>query len=141
MRRAPAPVTRDPAPSPEADKAILAEQVRVLIVEGQRLILTGVAAALILVWVLWDHVPRAILLGWLAAFCLYSLVRAAMARAWRRRSAGDVDHRDWLRRVQWALAVGGSIGRLLASCSTCRIASNISFSSSPCCSAPWCRAW
>ena len=109
MRRAPAPVTRDPAPSPEADKAILAEQVRVLIVEGQRLILTGVAAALILVWVLWDHVPRAILLGWLAAFCLYSLVRAAMARAWRRRSAGDVDHRDWLRRVQWALAVGGSI--------------------------------
>jgi signal transduction histidine kinase/CheY-like chemotaxis protein len=109
VRRAPAPVTRDPAPSQEADKAILAEQVRVLIVEGQRLILTGVAAALILVWVLWDHVPRAILLGWLAAFCLYSLVRAAMARAWRRRSAGDVDHRDWLRRVQWALAVGGSM--------------------------------
>ena len=98
-----------PAPSQAADKAILAEQVRVLYVEGQRLILTGVAAALILVWVLWDHVPHAVLLGWLAVFCLYSLARAAMARAWRRRSAGDVDHRDWLRRVQWALAVGGSM--------------------------------
>lgn len=100
---------RAPAPSQEADKAILAEQVRVLYIEGQRLILTGVAAALILVWVLWDHVPRAILLGWLAVFCLYSLVRAAMTRAWRRRSAGDVDHRAWLVRVQWALAVGGSM--------------------------------
>ena len=109
MRRAPAPVSRDPAPSPDADKAILAEQLRVLYVEGQRLILTGVAAALILVWVLWDHVPHAILLGWLAVFCLYSLARAAMARACRRRTAGDADHRDWLRRVQWALAVGGSI--------------------------------
>ncbi len=100
---------REPAPSPEADKAILAEQLRVLYVEGQRLILTGVAAALILVWVLWDHVPRAILLGWLAVFCLYSLVRAAMARAWRRRAASDTDHRAWMRRVQWALAVGGSM--------------------------------
>ena len=98
-----------PAPSPDADKAILAEQLRVLYVEGQRLILTGVAAALILVWVLWDNVPHALLLGWLAAFCLYSLVRAAMARAWRRRSAGDIDHRAWLVRVQWALAVGGSM--------------------------------
>ena len=68
---------REPAPT-EADRAILAEQVRVLYVEGQRLILTGVAAALILVWVLWDHVPHTILLGWLAVFCLYSLVRAAM---------------------------------------------------------------
>jgi len=102
-------VRREPAPSQEADKAILAEQVRVLYVEGQRLILTGVAAALILVWVLWDHVPRAVLLGWLAVFCLYSLVRAVMARAWRRRSADDVDHRAWLLRVQWALAVGGSM--------------------------------
>jgi two-component system, sensor histidine kinase len=92
-----------------ADKAILAEQVRVLYIEGQRLILTGVAAALILVWVLWDHVPHTILLGWLGVFCLYSLVRAAMTRAWRRRSAGDVDHRAWLVRVQWALAVGGSM--------------------------------
>jgi signal transduction histidine kinase/CheY-like chemotaxis protein len=95
--------------SQDADKAILAEQVRVLYVEGQRLILTGVAAALILVWVLWDHVPHAILVGWLAVFCFYSLVRAVMARAWRRRAADDADHRLWLRRVQWALAVGGSI--------------------------------
>ena len=98
-----------PASSQAADKAILAEQVRVLYVEGQRLILTGGAAALILVWVLWDHVPRAILLGWLAVFCLYSLARTAMTRAWRRRSTGDVDHRAWLVRVQWALAVGGSM--------------------------------
>lgn len=102
------PDRADAAPE-DADKAILAEQVRVLYVEGQRLILTGVAAALILVWVLWDHVPQGILLGWLAVFGLYSLARAAMARAWRRRAATDTDHRAWLRRVQWALLVGGSI--------------------------------
>ncbi len=109
MRRTAAPTPGDPALSPEADKAVLAEQLRVLYVEGQRLILTGVAAALILVWVLWDHVPQAILLGWLAVFGVYSLARAAMARAWRRRAATDTDHRAWLRRVQWALAIGGGI--------------------------------
>ncbi len=104
-----APTPGDPALSPEADKAVLAEQLRVLYIEGQRLILTGVATALILVWVLWDHIPHAVLLGWLAVFGVYSLVRAAMARAYRRRAANDTDHRAWLRRVQWALAVGGSI--------------------------------
>jgi hypothetical protein len=35
----------------------------VLYVEGQRLILTGVAAALILVWVLWDQVAHGVPLG------------------------------------------------------------------------------
>ena len=109
MRRTAAPTPGDPAPSPDADKAVLAEQLRVLYIEGQRLILTGVAAALILVWVLWDHVPHAVLLGWLAVFGVYSLARAAMARAWRRRAASDTDHRAWMRRVQWVLAVGGSI--------------------------------
>ena len=104
-----APTPGDPALSPDADKAILAEQLRVLYIEGQRLILTGVAAALILVWVLWDHVPHAVLLGWLAVFGVYSSARAAMARAYRRRAANDTDHRAWMRRVQWALAVGGSI--------------------------------
>lgn len=93
----------------DAAQAILAEQLRVLYIEGQRLILTGVAAALILVWVLWDHVPHAVLLGWLAAFAVYSLARAALARAFRRRVATDTDHRAWLRRVLSALAVGGSI--------------------------------
>ena len=93
----------------DADKAILAEQVRVLYVEGQRLILTGVAATLILVWVLWDHVPHGVLLAWLAVFAVYSVARAAMARAYRRRAANDIDHRAWLMRVQVALAVGGSI--------------------------------
>jgi signal transduction histidine kinase/CheY-like chemotaxis protein len=109
LRREAAPTAGDPTLLPDADKAILAEQLRVLYVEGQRLILTGVAAALILVWVLWDHVPQAILLGWLAVFGVYSLARAAMARAWRRRAATDTDHRAWLRRVQWALAIGGGI--------------------------------
>jgi signal transduction histidine kinase/CheY-like chemotaxis protein len=102
-------VQRDLAPSQDADNAILAEQVRVLYVEGQRLILTGVAAALILVWVLWDHVPHGILLGWLAAFGFYSLARAVMAQAYRRSAASGRDHRVLMRRVQWALLAGGGI--------------------------------
>lgn len=109
MRREAAPTPDGFTLSPDADKAILAEQLRVLYVEGQRLILTGVAAALILVWVLWDHVPHAVLLGWLTAFGFYSLARASMARAWRRRAATDTDHRVWLRRVQWSLLVGGTM--------------------------------
>jgi signal transduction histidine kinase/CheY-like chemotaxis protein len=109
VRREAGPAPGDPVPSPDADKAVLAEQLRVLYVEGQRLILTGVAAALILVWVLWDHVPHAILLAWLAVFCLYSLARTALARAWRRRAATNTDYGAWLRRVLWVLAAGGSL--------------------------------
>lgn len=109
MRRRLAPAQGDATPSPDASEAILAEQLRVLYVEGQRLILTGVAAALILVWVLWDHVPHAVLLGWLAVFGVYSVARAAMARAYHHRAADDTDHHAWMRRVQWALAIGGGI--------------------------------
>ena len=90
-------------------QSILAEQVRVLYVEGQRLIFTGIAAALILVWVLWDHVAHGVLLGWLAAFGTYSLTRAIMTRAYRRRAASDTDDRAWMTRVQWGLVVGGCI--------------------------------
>ncbi len=92
----------------DPDKAILAAQVRVLYVEGQRLILTGIAAGSILVWVLWGHVAPTVLLGWLGAFVIYSLVRMAMTRAYRRQAVGSLDHRAWMTRVQWALAVGGS---------------------------------
>jgi hypothetical protein len=128
--RSPGEAAGGPAPPEDPAKAILAEQVRVLYIEGQRLILTGVAATLILVWVLWDHIPHRVLLGWLAVFGVYSLARAAMARAYRHRAANDTDHRVWLRRVQWSLAVGGSIWaqrerhagasgrRLIADCSS-----------------------
>ncbi|HJQ59893.1 MAG TPA: hybrid sensor histidine kinase/response regulator [Vineibacter sp.] len=96
-------------PSEEVEQAILAEQVRVIYVEGQRLILTGIAAALILVWVLWGHVAAEVLLGWLGTFLVYSLARAAMARAYRRRTPDSTDHRAWMNRAQCALAVGGSL--------------------------------
>lgn len=93
----------------DPDQAILGEQVRVLYVEGQRLILTGVAAALILVWVLWDQVAHGVLLGWLATFASYAVVRMAMISAYRHRAADDSRHRTWMTRAQWALAIGGSI--------------------------------
>jgi signal transduction histidine kinase/CheY-like chemotaxis protein len=81
----------------------------VIYVEGQRLILTGIAAAAILVWVLWDHIAHGVLLGWFGAFVIYALLRMAMTRAYRRRAAGDIDHRAWMTRALWALAVGGSL--------------------------------
>jgi signal transduction histidine kinase/CheY-like chemotaxis protein len=94
---------------PTQSRAILAEQVRVIYIEGQRLILTGVAVALILVWVLWNHVAHAVLLGWLGAFVVYALVRLAMVRAYRRRVGDDLDQRVWMIRALWALALGGSL--------------------------------
>ncbi len=94
---------------PTQSQAILAEQVRVIYIEGQRLILTGIAVALILVWVLWNHVAHAVLLAWLGAFGAYALVRLAMVRAYRRHAADDADHRVWMVRALWALALGGSL--------------------------------
>ncbi len=76
-------------------------------IEGQRLILTGVAAALILVWVLSDHVLQASSCwAGLAAFGAYSPAsRAGLARA-----AGAPRTTPTIapgrRRVQWARAVG-----------------------------------
>lgn len=89
---------------------ILAEQVRVLYIEGQgRLILTGIAAALILIWVLWDHVAHGVLVGWMTVFMSYLLVRARMAQAYRQRATSDTDHRLWMTRIQCGLVGGGCI--------------------------------
>jgi signal transduction histidine kinase/CheY-like chemotaxis protein len=102
----PAPGLADPGLA-DPERAILAEQVRVVYLEGQRLILTGLAVGSILVWVLWDHVAHEVLVGWFGAFAIYSGVRLIMARAYRRRAARIVDHRAWMTGAQWALAVGG----------------------------------
>ncbi len=93
----------------ESDQQILAEQVRVIYVEGQRLILTGIAAAAILVWVLWGHIAFPVLLGWFGSFVVYALLRVAMIRSYRRRPPDDSDHRAWMNRALWALAVGGGL--------------------------------
>lgn len=95
--------------APLERNAILAEQVRIVYVEGQRLIYTGIAASSIVVWVLWGQVAHQLLLGWLGAFWVYALVRIAMTKAYRGRAIGASDQRVWTRRVQCALAVGGSI--------------------------------
>jgi signal transduction histidine kinase len=96
-------------PAPRERNAILAEQVRIVYVEGQRLIYTGIVASLILVWVLWGQVASHLLLSWLSAFLTYALVRIAMTKVYRNQAIRPSDQRTWMTRVQCALAVGGSL--------------------------------
>jgi signal transduction histidine kinase/ActR/RegA family two-component response regulator len=91
------------------DAAILAEQVRVVYVEGQRLIWAGLAASLVVVVVLWTQISHGLLLGWLGFFWIYAVLRTLLERHYRRSPPGAVAPRVWLRRIMAALAVGGCI--------------------------------
>jgi hypothetical protein len=69
----PAVETQERSPD---DAAILAEQVRVVYVEGQRLIWAGLAASLVVVVVLWTQISHGLLLGWLGFFWIYAVLSA-----------------------------------------------------------------
>lgn len=71
----------------------------------------GMPVGALMCWVLWDAVPHAWLLAWLAAKLLNGAVRVAITELYRRdqRPAAGT----WGRRFDWALAVDGTLFGLL----------------------------
>ena len=67
---------------------------------------------LLLCWLLWNVVPQATLLGWLALKYLVAFVRLGIA--WRYRRDGPAHEARWGRRYEWALVVDGTVYGLIA---------------------------
>jgi signal transduction histidine kinase len=102
-------------PDPTADRrtrSIYGEQVRLLYAQA---LLGSVASLLIapmLVLVVWDALPRAVLVIWLLALETTVLVRLALTVAYQRRphpdaDADDADAERWAARYTWACAASG----------------------------------
>ena len=67
---------------------------------------------LLLCWLLWNVLPHATLLGWLALKFLVAFVRLGIA--WRYRRDGPAHEARWGRRYEWALVVDGTVYGLIA---------------------------
>lgn len=72
--------------------------------------LTGnLAASMVLVYLLWGHVPATWLLLWLAAVLVQGLVRGLCILGYRQRRPGGPDAAVWGWRLTWIYAVGGCL--------------------------------
>ncbi len=67
---------------------------------------------LLLCWLLWNVVPQATLLGWLAL--KYGVAFVRLGIAWRYRRDGPAHEALWGRRYEWALVVDGTVYGLIA---------------------------
>jgi signal transduction histidine kinase len=78
---------------------------------GQGLSGNAIAAMVagMVVLAMWDSVPRAALLAWLAAYCANLLLRHGMIRAFRRENPEGERLRIWARRYTVGLAFGGTV--------------------------------
>ena len=100
-------VPLDPATDPIA-RLIHAEQVRLLYAQALLGTLASLLIAPILALVLWEVIPRVILLSWLALLETTVLVRLALVIAFQRQPDVDSTTHRWATRYTWACAASGA---------------------------------
>lgn len=89
------------------ERRVRTEQIRMLYAQAPLGAVTGLLIAPLLVAVLWNALPRMLLLSWLAALELSVLARLALAWAFQRRTETDALE-PWARRYTWACATSGA---------------------------------
>lgn len=89
-------------------RSIYGEQVRLLYAQAPLGVVVNLFVAPILVLVLWDMLPRAILAIWFLALAAATLVRLALTVAFQRRPDPDADAERWASRYTWACAANGA---------------------------------
>ncbi len=82
-------------PLPDHDAEILAEQIKLLYQQNKSALLATLLLAMIVVLVLWNHVPKNWLLGWLAATYLITFVRYLLIRSYFRRNPSIAESASW----------------------------------------------
>lgn len=82
-------------PLPDHDAEILAEQIKLLYQQNKSALLATLLLAIIVVLVLWNHVPKNWLLGWLAATYLITFVRYLLIRSYFRRNPSIAESASW----------------------------------------------
>jgi len=89
-----------PAASPEQNIELLirADKLKLLYQQSFQAVFLSLASALILAAILWSHTGRGVLLGWLIALGISSLLRLALFAAYRRAGPEGLElARNWAR--------------------------------------------
>lgn len=97
-------------PDPTAElstQRIQAEQVQLLYAQAPLGTVASLLIAPMLVLVVWDALPRAILVTWLVLLETTVLVRLGLTVAFQRRPEPDTDTERWAARYTWACAASG----------------------------------
>ena len=105
------PVASATLGSRSIDQLIAQGQAEMVLARHRASNVLGPPMALLVCWVLWNDVPHAWLLGWLALKLVVSLWRAAITSMYDR--GGRVDAARWCNRFDWALAADGATYGLL----------------------------
>ncbi|MEE8388584.1 MAG: hypothetical protein V3R65_08415, partial [Acidiferrobacterales bacterium] len=82
----------------DLENRIFTEQVSMLFKQYPTAALTGSLVSLLVVFVIWEHVPRPILLGWLVLQNIALLAGYVLAVSYRKECRTDDDHYFWFRR-------------------------------------------
>ena len=82
-------------PSSNYAAEILAEQIKLLYLQSKTAILATLFLSLVLVFVLWDYVPKNWLLGWSAALYLLTFIRFLLVWSYFRRNPSVVESVIW----------------------------------------------
>jgi signal transduction histidine kinase len=98
-----------PAPIADPlDQRIRAEQIRLLYAQAPLGVVASLLIAPMLALALWDIVPRAVLLIWLALLETAILIRLMLTLAFQRRARDATETLDaWATRYAWACAASG----------------------------------
>jgi signal transduction histidine kinase/ActR/RegA family two-component response regulator len=89
------------------EKTLVAESVRALYRQTPAMFVAGLAAGIVLVWMLWTHTSDPALLVWLTVLLLVMLARAALVWAYQRHDPPSERARPWGVAIVVSLAVSG----------------------------------
>ena len=89
------------------DRRVRTEQIRVLYAQAPLGALAGLLIAPLLVFAVWEALPRAPLLVWLLALETTILIRLGLTLAFHRRS-DPAETESWAARYRWACAASGA---------------------------------
>jgi signal transduction histidine kinase/CheY-like chemotaxis protein len=93
----------------DLDAHVRAEQIRMVYLYSPTTTGASLFAAAFLIWVLWDAVPRSMLLSWAAVVLVHQSVRMYHYRRYLRANPGPAEAPRWGRRYVIAAAVAGCI--------------------------------
>ena len=84
-----------PPPSDARDRMVRAEQIKLLYAKAPMALTAILVNAPILVVILWDKVPHAVLVGWLMYMVILSLGRAWLRHEYWRRPPSPIEDSHW----------------------------------------------
>jgi signal transduction histidine kinase/CheY-like chemotaxis protein len=95
--------------SPATDVAVRAEQIRTLYSQSSAILVVSPLNAAIVATVLWPWVEPALLIAWVAAMVVVTIIRAVLRRRYLHANPPPEAHDVWARRLVWVALASGAL--------------------------------